>query len=361
MNIGIMSFHAALNSGAVLQAYALQTQLERMGHSVEFINYRRIRKRKLNHFLAKSIKKTWWKWQDYIQDYLYAKNDAFGYVLKRGTTIYRSIDELQKNPPEYDVYLAGSDQIWNVGSNRILSKQYYLSFGDPSIKRIAFAASFGQCEVLPFLENDIRTEVMKFDAVSVREKNGVEYLQQLMGKDKKIHHICDPTFLLSANDYLQIATEKKEEKPYIASYILHAYFQEQLNIVEHIKKHTHSPILNLRNPDTCIRLPKAENKIVTPYQWLGYIKNAELVICCSFHAVVFSLLFHKPFVVVSPVQNARISSLLEPLGLMNRFFVNFEPSKIEEVLNTNIDWQKVDAHIEKEKNKAIEFLETNLN
>src|SRR5690554_6839449 len=304
MNIGIMSFHTALNSGAVLQAYALQTQLERMGHQVEFINFKRKRKRKINHFIGKNIQKTYWKWEDLISAFWHKNKGDFNYVLNIGSDVYYSIEELQKNPPAYEVYITGSDQVWNVGSNKILSKQYYLSFGDATIKRIAFAASFGQCDVLPFLEEEIRNEVLKLDAVSVREKNGVDFLQNLMKEEKEVHHINDPTFLLSKEDYLKIAdkTILKKKKKHIASYILTTYTQDQLNIIDYIKKTKQKKIINLRNPDTCIRLSKAKNKIVNPYQWLSYMMNAELIICNSFHAVVFSLIFKKEFIVITPYE-----------------------------------------------------------
>ena len=126
--------------------------------------------------------------------------------------------------------------------------------------------------------------------------------------------------------------------------------------------HNDAALINLRNPDTCIRLPNAKNKIVTPYEWLSYIKQAEFVICGSFHAVVFSLLFHKPFIVLQPSYiekaggNQRIYSLLNPLKLTDRCFSEFNYNAINSLLSTNINWQDVDKELKLQKEKSKHFL-----
>lgn len=358
MKIGIMTFHSALNCGAVLQAYALQTYLERMGHEVEFINYRGISKKGIKDFLGKGIGKTWHKLEDQYYASYYRKNDRFGRLLKKGTRVYTSIEELQSNPPECDAYIAGSDQIWNVGSKKSLSKPYFLAFGKPAVKRIAFAASLGQGNVPQFLEADMTAALLKFDHISVRESNGVEYVQSLLGERKRVQHIPDPTFLLKKEDYLQIAkrTTDSEKTPYLASYILSTFSSEQLKIVDYLETKLDAKLKNLRNPDTCIRLPKAANIVVTAEEWLSYVENSRLMICCSFHAVVFSLIFHKPFVVVSPYLNQRIISLLSLVGLTDYCLYEFDAAKIDALLQNNIDWNRVDAAIAIQKQKSIDYL-----
>ena len=362
MRIGILTFHSALNCGAVLQAYALQNSLEKMGHKVEFINYREIRKKNIRDFIGKGILKTWYKLEDIIQSSIHRKNDAFGSILKIGKTNYYSLSELQSNPPEYDVYIAGSDQIWNLGSKSNLNRIYYLDFGSKKIKRIAFAASFGQCNIPSFLNEEIRAQLLKFHAISVRELNGFEYIQSIVGDKKEIHLISDPTILLNANDYLKIAnsSEIKSARPYIASYILHAYGLEQLNIVDYIKTKLGVSLINLRNPETCIRLPRAKNKVINPYQWLRYVYDAQMIICCSFHAVVFSLIFHKEFVVVSPYVNQRILSLLTPLNLNYRCINKFDTKYINQVIEQKIDWQYIDEKITEQKKTSLDFIISSL-
>lgn len=363
MKIGIMTTHTALNCGAVLQAFALQTSLEKLGHEVEFINFRKPKKKKIRQFIGKGIRKSWYKWENIFEVWKHEKNNSFGSILKRGNTIYRTLHELQKNPPKYDIYIAGSDQIWNIGSSATsIDRHYYLDFGALNTKRIAFAASLGQCIIPEIFEYEIKSLLLKFDAISVRESNGVEFIRSLLGDKKEVHHISDPTIMLQANDYLNITSIKKNKKTksYIASYILHEFQDEQLNIVDYIKNKVNLEIINLRNPDTCIHLPNAKNKVVTPYQWLSYINGAEFIICCSFHAVVFSLIFHKPFIVITPVNNQRIISILSKIGLTERIFSLFENGKIDHLLETQIDWLKVDQMIDFEKNRSLTFLQNSL-
>jgi len=362
MRIGIMTFHSALNCGAVLQAYALQTYLENMGHEVEFINYRIIKKKNIRDFIGKGFFKTIYKLEDIYQSCKHSKKDAFGYVLKRGELEYFSIEELQNNPPDYDVYIAGSDQIWNISSQTYLDKAYFLDFGSPSIKRIAFSASLGQCNVPKSLDQEIRQQLLKFNAISIRENIGAEYIKSIIGGKKNIQQISDPTILLDINDYLKISSIKKskENEPYIASYILSNYNSEQLEILKYIKGKLNLNIINLRNPDTCIRLLKTINKVVTPYQWLGYIYNSEFVICCSFHAVVFSLIFHKNFIVITPNENQRILSFLKSLNMEDFIICQFDSTSIDNILEKSINWARIDNLIINERKKSINFLTNNL-
>lgn len=363
MKIGILTTHSALNCGAILQAFALQTCLERMGHEVEFINLNGKEKKTIRDYIGKSILKTWYKWENLFQAWKFQKNGTFGSILKKGEPTYYSLNQLQNNPPKYDVYIAGSDQIWNIGASATsINRHFYLDFGSPHTKRIAFAASLGQCIVPSSFENEIRSLLLKFDAISVREANGVEFIRSLLGDKKEVQHISDPTVLLRASDYIKIAATNKIgiSSSYIASYILAQFNEEQFQIVDYIKTKINAEIINLRNPDTCIRLANANNKVVTPPQWLNYIYNAKFVICCSFHAVVFSLIFHKPFVVITPYENQRIISLLNPLGLTERILSSFDKDHTEYVLEKQINWTIVDQMIEIEKKKSILFLQNSL-
>lgn len=352
-----MTFHAALNTGAVLQAYALQTYLERLGHRVEFINFRKRKRIVPRQIVGKGIVKTMYKWQDLYQSRKYGKKDLFGAVLKRGDNMYNSLEQLQENPPDYDVYIAGSDQIWNVGSQTEIDRPYYLDFGSNNIKRIAFSASLGECNVPKYLKKDIALAVSKFDSVSIREDSGVEFIRSLVGAEKEIFKIADPTLLLNVDDYQLISKRnKKNQKPYMVSYILAQYSQDQLSIVEYLKKKLNLPIKNLRNPNTCIRLPRAENIVADPKAWLSYVNNSEFIICCSFHAVMFSLIFHKPFIVVTPYSNARIISLLKAIDMEDYVMISYDEKTIDEIVSRDIDWVKVDNMIRTERDKSNDFL-----
>lgn len=363
MKIGIVTFQSALNCGAVFQAYALQTYLEGLGHEVSFINYQeKYITNNLRSFIGKNLSRTWYKLVDKINYYKYQNRPSFHSILKIDSILYKSLDELKINPPKMDAYIAGSDQIWNIGSKKEINKVYYLDFGGLEIKRISFAASLGQCNVPEFLNDEIATQLKKFNSISVRESSGVEFIQSLV-KDKKVYHISDPTFLLKAGDYRKIMSKemKKSNKKFIVSYILADYNSSQMKIIDHIKQKLSLDILNLRNPNSCIRLENAKNKIVEPQEWLYQVDNSRFMICCSFHAVVFSLIFHKPFIVVSPYKNARILSLLISLGLEEHIIYDYNGKIVDELLIKKIDWKSVDSKIEEFKFKSNAFLNLSLN
>lgn len=359
--IGIITFHNALNTGAVLQAYALQQYLKAQGYKVEFINYLSPKaKITWRNFISKSIFNTVTKWQDIFYRNQYKNN--FNKILKVNERKYYSTNELNANPPEYDIYIAGSDQIWNFGFSKKFNPAYLLNFGGDEIRRIAFSASMGQTNQPKEIEGVFKKHLKKFDFISVREKNGFEYIKSLLGDNFEIDHIADPTFLIKKDDYLNIAERNNEPQEFMISYILpHYEFPKQLfkviNIIEEKLKYK---LINLKNPDTCLRLPNKKNLVVDPQKWLAYFINSKFNICCSFHAVVFSLIFHKPFVVVSPYKNQRIISLLEPLNLLDRCIYTNNEELIERVLEETIDWDLVDNHFLNERKKAINFLNKSL-
>ncbi|WP_289037008.1 polysaccharide pyruvyl transferase family protein [uncultured Zobellia sp.] len=361
--IGIMTTQDALNNGAMLQAFALQTYLRSLGHDVEFIDFRRERKLTLRSFIAKKPQVMWYKWMDIINASTYKRKGHFGDLLNRGSETFYNLKDIQNNPPDYDIYIAGSDQIWNVSSQDTVNRAFYLDFGKKEVKRVSYAASMGQCNVPKSLDEEIHALVKILDFVSLRETKAVNYIQSLFKENKKIYHVPDPTFLLSKEEYLKfiLSDDEKWKKKYAITYSLAEYDQGLRNAVDYILSVKNLNLINLRNPDTCIRFPKAENIIVTPKDWLRYVYYSQLMICCSFHAVVFSLILHKPFIVVTPYKNERINSLLTSVGLSDRVILSFDKEKINAILDEKIDWDKVDLALKQERSKGTEFLSLSLN
>lgn len=366
MKIGVITFHNALNAGAVLQAYALQTFLSQLGHQVEFINYNPIRRYSFRDYIAKSPLVMFNKWRNIFYGKRYTKLNNFNKVLSLSPQTYLSYEDLIGRPMDYDLYIAGSDQIWNFYTS--LSPIYLLDFVPANKKKIAYAASMGQCRIDKSLYTAFKDKLMRFDAISLREKNGVDFVNALLQGEKQAIQALDPTLLSDASIYDPII-EKTEtgNKPYICTYILAELDQENANIVFYIKAKLGRDILNVRNPDSCIYLHKAKNKIVTPYQWLYAVKNSEFVICSSFHAVVFSLIFHKPFVALVPPNcknkggNMRINTLLEDVGLLNRIIPHYDTEQINQTINDSINWNKIDRKIISLREPSINFLKSKLN
>ena len=278
---------------------------------------------------------------------------------------YRSYDDLKDCPPDYDVYIAGSDQIWNFYTS--LSPIYMMDFVPSGKKKVAYAASMGQCRMDKSLYGDFKNRLMSFDAISLREKNGVDFVNSILKGEKHVYQTQDPTLLIDAKYYDKIIDQNHlTAKHYICTYILAELDKENFEIINAVKKLLRLDIINLRNPDTCIQLSHAKNLIVTPYQWLSYVKDSSFVICSSFHAVVFSLVFHKPFIVLVPPEyknkggNVRINTLLENMGLFNHIIEYFDFKLIQDALTKSINWDDVDSRIQQLRVASIEFLTNNL-
>ena len=363
MKIGVITFHYNLNCGAILQAYALQTHLEKMGHSVEFIDYRPKQKFSIKRHLSKSPAILLDKWKNLFQELIYERKKDYNYVIKQTPVRYFTIDDLRKNPPQCDVYICGSDQIWNIEKKKTLPYAYLLDFGNSSIPRISYAASMNNAIIPDVLKTELQNILGKFKVISVREKKAVEVLSNLLSGIKTVNHIQDPTLLLKGEEYLKISSPIQKEKGFAVSYILSQLSDNQIFQLKEFAKKVNLELINIRNPSTCIRLSGEENVIVTPYKWLSFVSSSEFVICGSFHAVVFSLLFHKQFVVLlslnddgTPRPNERIQSILSSVGLQDRCLGYFSSDDIVRLKEEKIDWDFVDDWIREKRDEGDNFL-----
>ncbi len=363
MKIGIVTMHDALNAGAILQAYALQTCLEGMGHQIEFIDIERQYKFNWRNYIAKSPQAMWHKWIDSYNLEFYRRDRDWNKCLHKSKVHYRTYKQLQENPPEYDAYIVGSDQVWNF--LRELSPLHLLDFVPKDKKRISYAASMGQCNIPKHLHSELKRHLTKFHAISLREDSGVDFVNRLMEANVACKTI-DPTLLIDQQYYDKICETPTMQKPFVVSYILSQLDQQQCHNLTEWAKQQHKLFINLRNPSTCIRIPNIRNVVVTPYLWLGYIKKSDFVISGSFHATVFSLIYHKPFFVMLPKElkveggNVRINSLLEPLGLQHRILYDDDVSTMNSVANQGIDWTAVDTYLSEQRELSINYLQSSL-
>lgn len=355
MKIGILTFHDALNVGAVLQAFALQSYLESIGHCVEFINYSCRPAFSFKRIIGRTVGNTISKLSDFYNFTKFGSDKKYNSVLHISAAKYNA-QSLHVSNIDYDAFIVGSDQVWNF--RHTLNPVYLLSFVNEHKKKIAYAVSMGQCDVDDSLHESLRKSLLSFDYISSREKKACDFLNNLLGESKHVSQCIDPTLLIPSNLYKSI-TLKLNEYNFISSYILNSLNTHQINQILDFSKSKELPLVNLRNPDTCIKLKKIKNIIVNPYEWLWYMENSKYTICGSFHATVFSLIFHKQFVVIESedVHNAggnqRVRSLLRPLGLEDRCICN-EP--IDSVIDNNIDWDMVDKKLDNIRKQSVLFL-----
>lgn len=347
--VGIMTFHWAANYGAVLQSWALQKFLCNEGYQAEVIDYvpQDLKQSLIKCFLTRRLSKM----KSRISEYRKEKKIK----LFRATQIhtsgnhYNNSISLMNNAPEYDVYLSGSDQIWNpsftMERSEGINKCYYLGFAKNEKRRVAFSSSFGCSEISDGMKNAIKPELQKYYRLSVREMSGVEILNSM-----QLSAVCtaDPTFLLHVDEYKSLFQIKKNKKNSLYAYVLHG----QYDYLKSISKNIASLLdLEIEREAEC-----------TVEEWLNYIYTAEFVITNSFHCVVFSLLFHTPFLafdVKGMKMSDRLVTLLERVGLSECFVsiddMNATSDNFSIALET-IDWQSVDDRVEMMRKEAISYL-----
>lgn len=384
MRIGIITYWSSSdNYGQQLQCYALQTYLKGLGHDAYLIRYmptshiplwRRIARFIKYHLLTPSGQKEKDKALAMVSqknELNNVKRDFIGFRAKYIVStdiVYHSIKELREYPPTADVYICGSDQVWNNRLEDENTAGWFLDFGSPKTKRLSYAASIGR-EIETKEYKTLVKYLKLFNAISVREQKANNLCHQL-GFEKSIIAI-DPTLLLCSSDYSALNSNIKLEsssKPYVFIYLLNIrncgeiYWNEFNKLIQSdgfaVRVVASSGYLPAQN-----FLPGYQNEHATIPEWLSLIKHSEYVITTSFHGVVFCLLYHKPFYAVLlnneySKGNDRIVSLLKSVGLNNRIISS--NSDINSVKAANISWEDVDAKLSELRIKSIDFLNREL-
>ena len=307
-----ITLHCTDNAGSTLQTYALQQYLIKNGIDNEIINYRPTYLLKYGNPLKRIIKNFIYFRSMHNQR---KKNEAFEKkYLKETDKVYKRYSDLLEYPLKCDALITGSDQIWNMNFKCGNDDAFYLRFAQSGIKKIAYAASIGKTNIPPQELEFITQRVADFDSISVREGSSKVALESK--GIKKVSYVCDPTLLLTKEDYLKIETQRIHEK-YILVYLVQPsdILDSLVEKIRNIYKCKVILIYGVKNNCKCdIHL-----RDTSPDEFIGLIHNAEFVIASSFHAVIFSHIFEKNFAIVLPKANqARIEQFLEISHLESR-------------------------------------------
>ena len=336
--IGIITIHKVNNYGAELQAFALQEKLNRIGHEAEIIDYlfykhkdfkhtRRSKpfvsigiKRQLKEFfipMLSQLKSLPHKAESIRRDQAFERfrNQHVRYSKKT----YFSMDALYESIMDYDIFMVGSDQVWNPFCNVSLSP-YFLDFAPQGKPKLSYASSFGVSEIPVDAKPFYRDYLNQFDQIAVREEQGVSIVSDLTGR--KAAHVVDPTLLLDEKEWREVSLPVKVEEPYLLLYVL----TESKYATEIAKKvATH---LNLKIVRICKNAAKEDwdRSILNiidagPSEYISLFLDASFVVTNSFHGTAFSVNFQKPFYTVLPADkpnNSRQEGLLRSVGLERR-------------------------------------------
>lgn len=364
MKIGILTFHASHNYGSMLQAYAMQCILQKMGHESWIINLRTQAQKSLimpqlewkhpKNSLLKLLKapKTTLELQH--------KYNRFEYFLKNSlhcTKEYATKEEVEKalQHEHWEAFIVGSDQIWNM--NCLDFNTAYLLDFNLSGRKIAYAPSLG-LHPEEFKEEDkklLAKFIIRFNFLSTREERGAKVIKELSGLNAEV--VLDPTLLLEKVDYQSLYKQNPIVK---GNYI---FYYSPIDQPEIFKKAL------LLSQNTGLKIVttqyqsyyKGKNIIhinnCGPYEFLNIINYAHYTIGKSFHLLAFSIIFKKNFFIVTGDTDSRITNLLKPLALTNRA-ISIEQTKI--IIPPNIDYAKVYTKLSYLKYKSIEYLKKSL-
>ena len=261
----------------------------------------------------------------------------------------------------FNIFSVGSDQVWRERNLKEKILTYFFDFVDDNKKKIAYAASFGvdYWEGDEKLTEEVKPLIKRFDYISVREESGIGICKNTFGVDNVVC-VLDPTLMIDREDYQIILDDWQDKSHLKKKYIAYMLLDDTEQLRNGSKK-----IANYLGAEINYIKGKSFNilgKTITLYnkvsQWLTYLKDAELVITDSFHCTVFSIIFHKKFVVVAnPTRGiARLETLLEKVGLENRFFTNIDNVLESEILDKDIDYREVDKKLEVHRKYSMNFL-----
>lgn len=361
LNNCIMTWFYFNNYGTNLQAYALQEFLNIHGNKTEVVNYIPQYDSKNEKYLEENfISKLKRCFINFLIQIRYGKkirNKELKFKKFRDENIRFTKKSYSKNDlknlnKKYDNFIVGSDQVWNPNFKDM---SYYLDFTEKDKNRISYAPSFAVKQLEDEDKINIKSNLERFDYISVREEDGKNIVKNLINKDVDI--VLDPTFLLKKEDWLKFVNKKSDEK-----YILCYFLGEQKYYWEYAQKLKEQTGYSLKViPVTRKAFLKEKNLIIDvgPIEFLELINNAEIICTDSFHGAVFSIIFEKNFSVLKKFkdtdkksQNSRIYNLLKLFKLENHLI----SSDFKEVQYLVSDYNNVNNILEAERKKSVDYI-----
>lgn len=366
MKVSIITILDNTNFGTYLQALATGKVLEKLGFDSEIIRYTRpcmTAYGRLKYMLRDrgvlSVLRNGWK----IPWSLKLRDKDYDFLSKHVTVTkeYIGFDSLKANPPVADVYLVGSDQVWNSVYNKGIDKSFYLEYAPKGKKRIAYASSIGM-DYIPEQEiAETKVLLKKLDGITVREKAAQDLLAQY-GIHSEV--VLDPTLLLDANEWSDILG--KDAMGFNEKYLLiySVERKKQNRLIEYyariIAKERDLKIFQISYSGTVSKLSCADKFFgnATPDVFLSLMKNASFVVVSSFHGTAFSVNFNKEFLTISANRfNSRVKNLLNITNLCERM-VNDKECDLQSI--GEIDYVDVNNRIMKVREESISILKNML-
>lgn len=379
------------NYGTSLQGYAMIRKILEMGYDVEVIEYVKnlsvLEKMKyvVNALRVGEMKVLKKKFKE---KNIPEENTEYGKGLKLRTQAvdaykakklvplfhkYVGYKDLHEGSRNYDVVVVGSDQVWTPLS--LPNKFFNLLFVDGSVRKIAYASSFGVSEIPDFQKTATGQYLDRFYRIGVREQRGKEIVESL--SNQKAHVVADPTLLLTREEWeqeideviaetSQVNKERADGAPYIFCYLISPNEEARVQ-AKKLSEKTGLPIITIRHMEQYREIDESIGDeapyAVDPNDFVRYISKAAYVCTDSFHCTAFSILFHRKFMAFYRTsnkdrtnRNSRIDSIFDILGVNRNHIYTRDIDKIEDP----IDWEQVDDNLSKLRLQSISFLKNAL-
>lgn len=346
-----LTFDHTTNYGSCFQSYALQQAIEKIRIGGENCSYSLIpiktfKDYPIHSYIKKVLIAPW-------LSYHRSRFIPFEEKYMKYVSCSRMADLPLLNE-QADAFVCGSDVIWNPDFNMKLGA-FFLDFAKKY--KFSYAASFGKAELnkeeLAFTKRNLAS----FDAISVREKTSLEIAQKCTNKNVKV--VADPVMLLTPEEWCEVMEPLPAKKGFIFVYTTHLNETFKCFIKKLESQTGLQVVLATCGPKQALK--QGMLSVQTPGEWLALLKNAEYVVTNSFHATVFSVIFHRKFFTVVAGDktkgiNMRMNDFLNTIGLGNRIF-----SSVPDVIdNSEIDYRIVDECIALLRKQSLAFLQQNL-
>lgn len=357
--VGLITLHKWFNYGSMLQSYAMNKTLNKIGFDCELIDFTPPQiDNKRSYGLYNDIPENEELRKLYASEIINRKNnfEKFMHLYKCSNNKYHSDEEIMNDPPSYDAYVTGSDQIWNVNM-RIASKAYFLFFTQ-SEEKYAFATSIGRCKEDKL--EDYGEYIRLYKKIFIREEEGANLISKIAPKCE-VSTMIDPTLLLTKEEWNELLPiERLIDQTYIVCYAtLDDELKNMMPILEKIHEYTNKKIVLFG-----MVTPRRESWITNvvdagPIEFIRLIRDADLVITHSYHGTVFSINFNKNFITYNDeFENPRKEGILRQLGLTNRII--HKADDLNSILNSTIMYNNVNTILYEERAKGLEQIKINL-
>jgi hypothetical protein len=344
MKVLVITIHSILNYGSVLQTYALNRFLRDRGHDAQVIDYRPNYKKSIKGLLQGAVVKALFAVPYHIA---LGKFNSFMQKNIKTTKAYTG-ESLRADPPQSDVYVVGSDQVWNRTYPCGTDGAYYLDFVK-SGKKVAYAASIGRSGIPQDELLQLKDNVQGFDRISFREKSAKEQMEHVGLTDTT--YVFDPVFLLDKSHYAQLAP-----KPCKSNYLL-IYTVEHVPMLskaaEYIAKQLGLEVITIGGFRRKVGFGEFD-RCAGPVDFLAYLQGASFILTSSFHCTAFSIILNRNFAVVLPPKNPeRLCDILQTTGLEDKLI---QDEKDFERVIKDVDFSHANVQIAKYREMSSQFI-----